>query len=195
MPRRGAASASAASGEASALTCAPLACPSHPAHPTALQPDGLRLPKVEARIRDAKKEIKTDIAPDRAWAQMGLADEPCLTAARAPARAHPQVPVLDGRRLDAGEFAAQFERRRTPCVLTHLADDWAAYRDGEWSLERLRARYAEARLKVGEDDEGYPVRLKFKYFCYYLFDRGTPWRRSRCASPPPLRPLAAAARR
>ena len=40
----------------------------------------------------------------------------------------------------------------------------------KWALEALREAYAEERLKVGEDDEGYPVRLKLKYFLYYLFD-------------------------
>ena len=184
VPRRGAASAAARQRADPAPSHA---LPSRaPNRPPTRRP---ATPKVEARIRDAKKEIKTDIAPDRAWAQMGLADEPCLTAARAPARA--QSAGAGARRPPAGRWrvrGAVRGRRRTPCVLTHLADDWAAYRDGEWSLERLRARYAEARLKVGEDDEGYPVRLKFKYFCYYLFDQVRPGGPLR--PPPPLRARA-----
>ena len=131
--------------------------------------------QVEERLRAAKAEVRTDVSA-AAWAALGLAYEQALgaraaaDAERAAAERGCAPPRVGGDMLTQGDFAERFERPRRPCVLVGLADKWPARAQGRWTLEALREEYAEERLKVGEDDEGYPVRLKLKYFLYYLFD-------------------------
>lgn len=40
--------------------------------------------------------------------------------------------------------------------------------DGPWTLRSLRRGFGERLFKVGEDDDGYKVRVKMKHFLRYL---------------------------
>lgn len=46
------------------------------------------------------------------------------------------------------------------------SDDWPAAR--QWTVEWFRERYGDFKFKVGTDDDGYAVRLKFKYYYDFL---------------------------
>ena len=58
------------------------------------------------------------------------------------------------------------ERTGTPLIITGCADSWGAREN--WTFENLLARYGNSLLKCGEDDEGYKVKIKLKYFLEYL---------------------------
>lgn len=47
-------------------------------------------------------------------------------------------------------------------VITGCTENWPAKE--KWTMEGLLRRYGEHKFKVGTDDDGYPVRMKFKYF-------------------------------
>lgn len=64
------------------------------------------------------------------------------------------------------EFVEKIERLFIPVVLTDVTDSWAARE--KWTLEGIAKRYRNERFKCGEDDFGYNVRMKFKYFLYYM---------------------------
>lgn len=76
------------------------------------------------------------------------------------------IPRLDVRTSTAEEFRERFERPGLPVMLTGAMDAWPA--NHAWTFERLRADYGREKMKVGEDDEGYPVWVKLKHYLRYL---------------------------
>lgn len=64
------------------------------------------------------------------------------------------------------EFIDNYEKRLRPVILTHATDDWPAKKN--WTLDGFLKRYRNERFKCGEDDYGYNVKMKMKYFIYYM---------------------------
>ena len=63
------------------------------------------------------------------------------------------------------EFRERFEVPCKPCVISGLLDRWPAYH--KWTYESLSERFGSARLKCGEDDDGYKVKIRLDYFARY----------------------------
>ena len=66
-------------------------------------------------------------------------------------------------------FISRYEAPALPVVIAGIPqqEGWAApeqWTDWEW----LRTRLGERLFKVGEDDDGYKVKIKLKYFLSYL---------------------------
>lgn len=55
---------------------------------------------------------------------------------------------------------------KRPVIIQGLIDDWPA--GDHWRPEALLKRIPDVRLKVGADDEGYPVRMKLKHYLMYV---------------------------
>jgi histone arginine demethylase JMJD6 len=82
-----------------------------------------------------------------------------------------QIPVLDGNTLSFAEFSHCIEKRNVPCVIKHLLRHWPAMKTWTSSEALLRDCVPqEYGCKVGSDDDGYAVRLKYKYFHRYIHD-------------------------
>ena len=80
------------------------------------------------------------------------------------------LPRVDARLVSAEEFAATYEDRRMPCIITHAMEAWPAFQGRRWTWESLRERFSSHKFKVGSDDDGYAVRLQMKHFCDYVAD-------------------------
>jgi hypothetical protein len=52
------------------------------------------------------------------------------------------------------EFAATYEVRRVPCIITHAMEAWPACQGRPWTWEALRERFESHKFKVGSDDAG-----------------------------------------
>ena len=76
------------------------------------------------------------------------------------------VPRIDANRVDYYEFLDKYEKNYLPVVLTGVTQDWAATR--RWTKRELCRRYRNQKFKCGEDNQGYSVKLKMKYFVHYM---------------------------
>ncbi|CAM9377896.1 unnamed protein product [Discosporangium mesarthrocarpum] len=70
--------------------------------------------------------------------------------------------------LTPHDFWEKYERKGKPVVISGIPwhEGWAA--EERWSWEQLRQRYGNCKMKCGEDDDGYAVKVRMKYFLRYM---------------------------
>ncbi|XP_041365677.1 bifunctional arginine demethylase and lysyl-hydroxylase JMJD6-like [Gigantopelta aegis] len=118
---------------------------------------------VRKRIKEAKKRARPELCSDKAgWYKENYAHtfDVSLSSVK------DNVERVDASRVSCQEFVEKYEKTYTPVVVTHAQDDWNA--QTKWTLERLAKKYRNQRFKCGEDDEGYSVKMKMKYFVAYM---------------------------
>eukprot|EP01033_Poteriospumella_lacustris_P009713 gene9713-6951_t len=79
-----------------------------------------------------------------------------------------EVERLDIRRTSVDEFRQRFENQYLPCVIRGVphAEQWSAVEN--WNMRSLRRRYKNHLFKCGEDDDGYKIKIKLRYFVEYM---------------------------
>ncbi|KAG5184302.1 JMJD6 protein [Tribonema minus] len=79
----------------------------------------------------------------------------------------PRVPAAA---LSLQEFWDRFEAPELPVIIQNVPRDenWGAAQEDAWSFERLDRVYGEVRMKCGEDDDGYSIKVRLKHFVNYV---------------------------
>jgi len=114
----------------------------------------------ERRLQEAKDKARPELK-EFGWDTMHMAERLDLDIASV----SDELERIDGREVSVEDFIERYERPRRPVVITNLQTDWPA--SVKWNLDRLGKKYRNQKFKCGEDDEGYSVKLKMKYFVDY----------------------------
>lgn len=75
-------------------------------------------------------------------------------------------PRIDVHKVSPEEFIEKYEKIYRPVVITGVCNEWKA--NYKWTLDKLAKKYRNQKFKCGEDNEGYSVKLKMKYFVHYM---------------------------
>ncbi|CAH1786442.1 unnamed protein product, partial [Owenia fusiformis] len=116
----------------------------------------------ERRIQDTKQKARPELKEKEDWVRLDYYHT--FNTSRSSVKDN--VDRIDARRVSYEEFVVKYESLYKPVVITHVQDGWAAQK--KWTVQRLAKKYRNQKFKCGEDDDGYSVKLKMKYYCEYL---------------------------
>ncbi|KAK3248162.1 hypothetical protein CYMTET_42371 [Cymbomonas tetramitiformis] len=118
----------------------------------------------ERRIRGVKRGVRSELSVSQGdWTRRGYANHKELLSTEG---LRDEIPRIKCSEVTPEEFIERFEAPCQPCVITGLTEEWAAHH--KWTWDKLLAKFPEHKFKVGSDDDGYAVRIKFKYYYEYL---------------------------
>jgi len=124
--------------------------------------------KSEKRIRSAKKAARPELCKKEDWADWtkeGLANLDLYDIIQK-VQANDTLKRITGVDISNEEFRRQYQETGTPVVLTKVTRHWQA--NEKWKLHRLLKKYRNQKFKCGEDDDGYSVKMKMKYYMQYM---------------------------
>jgi len=112
-------------------------------------------------IREAKGKARPELKGEEGWKRLGCARNFDMNY-----EVKDNVMRVSCKDISHQEFIDKYERPSIPVVLTGCQEHWLATK--KWTLERLVKKYRNQKFKVGEDNDGYSVKMKMKYFKEYL---------------------------
>nr|CAG4651851.1 EOG090X06UY [Triops cancriformis] len=118
--------------------------------------------RARKRIREAKKKARPELNSRGLWTQQEYAKhfDPSMD---------PELDNVDRihiKETSIEEFIEKYEKPYKPVVILGIQDNWAAKQ--KWTLTRLTKKYRNQKFKCGEDNEGYSVKMKMKYYVDYM---------------------------
>lgn len=119
--------------------------------------------RARKRIREAKKKARPELCTEKGeWIRQDYASKFDLSLSVV----KDSLLRIDADDISEEEFIQLFEKSYKPVVIRGLIDNWKAKE--KWTLERLAKKYRNQKFKCGEDNEGYSVKMKMKYFVLYM---------------------------
>jgi len=122
----------------------------------------------EKRIRSAKKAARPELCKNdwEEWTKEGYAEKLDLYSLIQKVQARDTIDRIDGTQVSIEEFRERYEIAEKPVVIQKIMKHWQA--NEKWTLDRLQKKYRNQKFKCGEDDDGYSVKMKMKYYIKYM---------------------------
>ena len=79
-----------------------------------------------------------------------------------------KIDVVECSRMDKSGFVRVYEENDLPVVLANVPtyEGWNSAKT--WTLSKLNHKFKDRYFKCGEDDDGYKVKTRLKYFIQYM---------------------------
>ncbi|ESO95353.1 hypothetical protein LOTGIDRAFT_117140 [Lottia gigantea] len=120
--------------------------------------------RTRKRVRDVKDRARPELRSDNGWNKYCYHEKFDLDKEKI--RRKDTVHRIDASKVSHEEFIEKYEKTYTPVVLVNNQNDWMAKK--KWTLDRLAKKYRNQKFKCGDDDDGYSVKIKMKYFVDYM---------------------------
>ncbi|XP_045497092.1 bifunctional arginine demethylase and lysyl-hydroxylase PSR [Colias croceus] len=117
--------------------------------------------KTKKRIKEIKRKARPELADKHQWTALKYA-----TNFEEFLKCKDNVDRIDVNIVPPEEFIEKYEKIYKPVVITNVQTNWRA--NHKWTLERLAKKYRNQKFKCGEDNEGYSVKMKMKYYVEYM---------------------------
>lgn len=120
--------------------------------------------RARKRIREAKRKARPELATSDMWSAKDYRHSFDLSFDKV----NDTLERINQDQVSEEEFIRRFELPYLPVAIEGVSKKWSA--NYKWTLERLAKKFRNQKFKCGEDDEGYSVKLKIKYYVDYLKD-------------------------
>jgi len=120
--------------------------------------------RAKKRIKETKRKARPELDERVGWTELNYSSSFDLSHRTV----KDNVPRIDVNTVSTQEFIDKYERTYTPVVIRGVTDNWKSTE--KWTPERLAKKYRNQKFKCGEDNQGYSVKLKMKYFVQYMED-------------------------
>nr|CAG4643230.1 EOG090X06UY [Ilyocryptus agilis] len=118
-------------------------------------------PRGKKRIREAKKKARPELHSTSSWAEQKY-----YKNFHAFTECNDNVERISVDRFTPEEFIEKYEKPYKPVVIQGAQKEWMA--NYKWTIKRLAKKYRNQKFKCGEDNEGYSVKMKMKYYAQYM---------------------------